>query len=146
MPKIFVSTDNSVSTSKIYKADKMGKSARAAEKKMQEVLTAAVNKAPDFTADTAASGKGYTIRIEVKNVERTAGKTIYTLHPEIVRFPSGAGKGGGKGQEMVSLRTKDPTIDISGSSEAMLLDGVESATENIVKASLIVMRLDMTKR
>jgi hypothetical protein len=44
------------------------------------------------------------------------------------------------------LRTKDPTIDISGNSESMLLDAVEGVTENIVKASLIVMRLDMTKR
>jgi hypothetical protein len=46
MPKIYVNTDNSNSKAKIYEAGKMGKSAAAAEQKMQD-------------------GKGYTIRIKV---------------------------------------------------------------------------------
>jgi hypothetical protein len=146
MPKIFVNTDNSNVKGKIYLAEKMGKSAGAAEKKMQEVVRALIAKAPEFTADTAAKGKGYTIRIEVTNAERGAGKTTYTVHFELVRFPPGTGAGGSKGEEMVSTRTKDLTIVVSSNSESMLLDGVEGVTENIVAKAIPSMRVDMTSR
>jgi len=86
MPNIFVNSDNSNLTSKIYKAGKVGKSAAAAEKKMQDVVRAIVGKAPGFVTDKSAAGKGYTIRIEVTKVEAAGGKTTYTVHPEIVRF------------------------------------------------------------
>lgn len=110
MPKIFVNTDNSNSKAKIYEAGKVGKSA-AAEKKMQDVVTALVTKEPDFVSDKSAIGKGYTIRIKVTKAEAAGGTTTYTVHPEIVRFPSSSGKGG-KGEEMVSTLTKDPTIQV----------------------------------
>jgi hypothetical protein len=145
MPKIFVNTDNSNSKAKIYEAGKVGKSAAAAEKKMQEVVTALVTKEPDFVSDKSAIGKGYTIRIKVTKAEAAGGTTTYTVHPEIVRFPSSSGKGG-KGEEMVSTLTKDPTIQVQGNSEALLLEGVEAVTENIVKKCLPLMRVDMTKR
>jgi hypothetical protein len=57
MPKIFVNADNSNSKAKIYEAGKMGKSAAAAEKKMQDVITALVAKEPDFVADKSPSGR-----------------------------------------------------------------------------------------
>jgi len=50
-----------ISKAKIYEAGKVGKSA-AAEKKMQEVVTAIVAKEPDFVSDKSAVGKGYTNR------------------------------------------------------------------------------------
>jgi len=145
MPKIFVNTDNSNPKAKIYEAGKVGKSAAAAEKKMQEVVTAVVGKAPDFVSDKSAVGKGYTIRIKVTKVETAGSQTTYTVHPEIARFPSSSGKGG-KGEEMVSTLTKDPTIGVQGHSEALLLDGIEAVTENIVTKSLPLMRTDMMKR
>jgi len=145
MPNIFVNTDNSNLTSKIYKAGKVGKSAAAAEKKMQDVVRAIVGKAPGFVTDKSAAGKGYTIRIEVTKVEAAGGKTTYTVHPEIVRFPSSAGKRG-KGEEMVSTLTKDPSITVEGTSEGLLLDGIEAVTENIATKSLPLMRMDMLKR
>ena len=58
MPNIFVNTDTSNLTSKIYKAGKVGKSAAAAEKKMQDVVRAIVGKAPGFVTDKSAAGKG----------------------------------------------------------------------------------------
>jgi hypothetical protein len=143
MASIYVNTDNSNAASKIYKATRVGKSAAAAEKKMQDVVKALVGKAAGFTVSVA--GKGYTIRIEVTKAETSGGTTTYTLHPEIVRFPSSPGKGGG-GAEMVSTLTKDPTIAVQGNSESLLLDGIEMATENIVNKSLPLMKVDMTKR
>ena len=145
MAKIFVNTDNSNPKGKLYKAAKVGKSADAAEKKMQETVKATAGKAPGFTTDAAASGKGYSIRIEVTKAETSGRSTTYTLHPEIVRFPTGSGKQG-KGDEMVSTRTKDPTVTVDGGSEDLLLDGVEAVTENIVTKSLPLMTIDMQKR
>jgi 3D (Asp-Asp-Asp) domain-containing protein len=145
MPKIYVNTDNSNSKAKIYDAAKMGKSAAAAEKKIQEVVTAMVTKEPDFVADKSAVGKGYTVRIKVTKAEVAGGTTTYTVHPEIVRFPSAVGKGG-KGEYMVSTTTKDIQIQIQGNSEDMLLGAVEDATQKIMKASFPGMRVDMTNR
>jgi len=145
MPKIFVNTDNSNSKAKIYEAGKMGKSAAAAEKKMQDVITALVAKEPDFVADKSAVGKGYTVRIKVTNAATAGGTTTYTVHWEIVRFPSAVGKGG-KGELMVSTTTKDLEIQVQGKSEDLLLEGVEGVTENIMKKAFPQMRIDMTKR
>ncbi len=143
MPVIFVNTDNTGST--IYKADKVGKSKAAVEKKMQDTVKALVGKDHDFTTDKSASGKGYTISIEVTKAESSAGKTKYTVRPAIVRFPPSAGKGG-KGEEMVSTSVKDLTITVEGNSEPMLLDGIATVTENIVTKSLPLMRVDMARR
>ncbi len=146
MPKIYVNTDNSNPRAKIYEAGKMGKSAAAAEKKMQEVIRAMVTKEADFVSDKAAVGKGYTIKIKVTNATAAGGTTTYTVHYEVVRFPSGTGKGGSKGEFMVSTRTKDLEIQVQGNSEDLLLEGVESVAENIMTKCFPVMRVDMTNR
>lgn len=146
MPKIYVNTDNSNPRAKIYEAGKMGKSAAAAEKKMQDVVRALIDKEADFVWDKSAVGKGYTIKIKVTNAKTASGTTTYTVHYEVVRFPLGTGKGGSKGEFMVSTTTKDLEIQVQGNSEAMLLDGVESVTENIMKKCFPAMRVDMTNR
>jgi hypothetical protein len=137
MPKIYVNTDNSNSKAKIYEAGKMGKSAAAAEQKMQDVVTDMVAKEPDFVSDKSAVGKGYTIRIKVTNATTAAGTTTYTVHPEIVRFPK---------EFMVSTVVKDIEIQVQGHSEEMLLDAVGDATQKIMKKCFPLMRVDMTKR
>ena len=146
MPKIYVNTDNSNPRAKIYEAGKMGKSAAAAEKKIQEVVRAMVTKEADFVADQSAVGKGYTIKIKVTNAAASGGTTTYTVHYEVVRFPLGTGKGGSKGEFMVSTMTKDLEIQVQGHSEGMLLEGVEMVTQNIMKQCFPAMRVDMTKR
>ena len=146
MPKIYVNTDNSNPRAKIYDASKTGKSAAAAEQKMQEVVRDMVTKEPDFVSDQSAVGKGYTIKIKVTNASASGGTTTYTVHYEVVRFPLGTGKGGSKGEFMVSTVTKDLEIQVQGNSEGMLLEGVEMVTQNIMKKCFPAMRVDMTKR
>jgi hypothetical protein len=146
MPKIYVNTDNSNPRAKIYEASKVGKSAAAAEQKMQETVRAMITKEADFVSDKSAVGPGYTIRIKVTNAVASGGTTTYTVHYEVVRFPVGTGKGGGKGEFMVSTRTKDLEIQVQGNSQGMLLDGVEMVTQNIMKACFPMMRVDMTNR
>jgi hypothetical protein len=82
----------------------------------------------------------------VTNAKAAGGTTTYTVHYEVVRFPLGTGKGGSKGEIMVSTVTKDLEIQVQGNSEDFLLDGVKSVTENIMKKCFPAMRVDMTNR
>jgi len=142
MPQIYVNTDNSSPTNKLYNAAKLGKSAAAAEKKMQQAVVEAISKAPDFNTDKA--GKGYSIRMKVLT-EPVGRATKYTVTVEIIRYPSIVAKGG-KGEELVPTMSKPGSATVEGGSEADILDAIGELTKNNVKASLPVMRIDMTRR
>jgi hypothetical protein len=142
MPPIYVNTDNSNPTNKLYNAGKLGKSAAAAEKKMQQAVVEALSKVPDFNTDKA--GKGYSIRMKVLT-EPVDRATKYTVTVEIIRYPSIVRKGG-KGEELVPTISKPGSATVEGGSEADILDAIEELTKNNVKASLPVMRIDMTRR
>jgi hypothetical protein len=142
MPQIYVNTDNSSLTNKLYNAGKLGKSAAAAEKKMQQAVVEAISKVSDFNTDSA--GKGYSIRMKV--LTDPAGRaTKYTVTVEIIRYPSSVGKGG-KGEELVPTTSRPGSATVEGGSEADILDAIGELTKNNVKASLPVMRIDMTRR
>jgi hypothetical protein len=142
MPQIYVNTDNSSFTNKLYNASKLGKSAAAAEKKMQETVVESIRKLADFNTDRP--GKGYAIRMKV--LTESAGRaTKYTVTVEIIRYPSTVGRGG-KGEELVPIQSKPGSATIEGGSEADLLDAIGDLTKNNVKASLQVMRIDMMRR
>ena len=142
MPQIYVNTDNSNLKNKLYNAGKLGKSAAAAEKKMQQAVVEAISKVPDFNTDRA--GKGYSIRMKVLT-EPVGRATKYTVTVEIIRYPSIVGKGG-KGEELVPTMSKPGSATVEGGSEADVLDAIAELTKNNVKASLPVMRIDMTRR
>lgn len=142
MPEIYVNTDNSSRTNKLYNAGSLGKSAEAAEKKMQEVVVEAISEAPDFNTDRP--GKGYSLRMKV--VTESAGRaTKYTVTVEIIRYPKSAAKGG-KGEELVPTMSKPGSATVEGGSERDILDAIGELTRNNVKASLHVMRIDMGRR
>jgi hypothetical protein len=142
MPPIYVNTDNSSPTNKIFIASKLGKSAAAAEKKMQEAVVEAIGKAPDFNTDKP--GKGYSLRMTVVT-EAVGRATKYTVNVEIIRYPKVVRKGG-KGDELVVTVAKPGSATVEGGSEADVLDAIAELTKNNVKASLPVMRIDMTRR
>jgi hypothetical protein len=142
MPQIFVNTDNSDPTNKLYNASKLGKSATAAEKKIQDAVEEAISKTPDFTTDK--SGKGYSLRMKVLT-EAVGRATRYTVTIEIIRYPKTTGKGG-KGEELVPTMSKPGSATVEGASEADILDAIGQLAQSNVKASLGVMRIDMTRR
>jgi len=142
MSQIYVNTDNSSLTNKLYNAGKLGKSADAAEKKMRQAVVEAISKVPDFNTDRA--GKGYSIRMKVLT-EPIGRATKYTVTVEIIRYPSIVGKGG-KGEELVPTISKPGSATVEGGSEADILDAIGELTKNNVKASLPVMRIDMMRR
>ena len=139
MSTIYVNTDNSNPTSKLYNASKLGKSADAAEKKMrQAVLDVLKKEVTDFNTDTP--GKGYSLRMKVLT-ERVGRGTKYTVSIEIVRYPPGA-----KGEELVPAPVKLGGALVEGGSEATVLDAIEQLTKSNVKASLGVMKADIARR
>jgi len=139
---IYVNTDNSNPTNKLFNASKVGKSAAAVEKGMQQAVIEFLGTQPDFT--TTTSGKGYSLRMKV--VAETAGRaTKYSVPIEIIRYPSSAAKGG-KGEEMVPIAVKLGSATLQGASEADLVDAIGELTKSDVKASLGVMRVDMARR
>jgi hypothetical protein len=144
MPSIYVNTDNSNPASKLFNASKVGKSAAAAEKKMQGAVVDAIDKAkPDFNTDTP--GKGYSLRMKVQAEPAGGRATKYTVITEIIRYPLSPTKGG-KGEEMVNTTSRPGSATVDGGSEADLLDAIGELTKGNVKAALPVMRIDMTRR
>jgi hypothetical protein len=137
-----VNTDNSNPANKLFNAGKLGKSAAAAEKKMQEAVVDALNKVSDFNTDKP--GKGYSIRMKVVT-EAIGRATKYTVTVEILRYPSVVRKGG-KGEELVPITAKLGSATVEGGSDADIIDAIQELTKNAVKASLPVMRIDMTRR
>jgi hypothetical protein len=142
MPQIYVNTDNSNPMNKLYNASKLGKSAAAAEKKMQQAVVEAIGKTPDFVTNTP--GKGYSIRMKVQ-AEPAGRATKYTVTAEIIRYPASVAQGG-KGEELVPTTSKPGSATVEGGSEADLIDAIGELTKSNVKASLPVMRIDMTRR
>jgi hypothetical protein len=142
MPPVYVNTSNADPTNKLFNASKLGKSAAAAEKKMQEAVVEAISKAPDFNTDKPA--KGYSLRMTVVT-EAVGRATKYTVNVEIIRYPKVVRKGG-KGDELVVTVAKPGSATVEGGSEADVLDAIAELTKNNVKASLPVMRIDMTRR
>jgi hypothetical protein len=142
MPQIYVNTDNSNPRNKLYNASRLGKSVAAAEKKMQQAVVEAIRKVPDF--NTITPGKGYSLRMKVLT-ESLGRATKYTVTLEIIRYPPTIGKGG-KGEELVPTVGRPGSATVEGGSEADILDAIGELTKNNVKASLPVMRIDMTRR
>lgn len=145
MPLIFVNTNNSDASNKLYNAMKAGKSARAAEEKMQKIVKTTIDKDPNFTTTKAEDSKGYSIRLKVSNVEVVGGQTKCSLSGEILRYPPTVNKEGNKGEEMVSTNMTGSAM-ASGVSEGSLFDCIEAITESLAKKSLPVMKNDAQNR
>lgn len=145
MSLIFVDTDNSDLKNKLYNAAKAGKSAAAAERKMQQVVIRTIDKAAGFTTTKQDKAKGYRIRLEVSKVEIAGHKTKCSLSGSIVRYPPTVTKKGDRGEEMVSTSMiGNATAD--GTSEGSLLDCIEAIAESLVPKSIPIMRADYVKR
>lgn len=145
MPPIFVDTDNSDPSKKLYKGLNAGKSAATAEAKMQAVVKRIVDKAAGFTTTKFDKAKGYALRLEVSKVDTAGHRTSCTLSGSIVRYPPTVTMKRGTGEEMVTTNmSSGATAD--GTSEGSLLDAIEAIAENLVTKSVPIMRADYLKR
>jgi hypothetical protein len=145
MSQIFVDTDNSNPTNKLFKGALAGAAAAKAEGKMQAVVKRIVDKSAGFTTTKFDKAKGYSIRLAVSKVDTANHKTSCSLSGSIVRYPATVTMSRGAGEEMVSTSmTGSATAD--GTTEGSLLDAVEAVAESLVTKSVPIMRADFQKR
>ena len=149
MPPIFINTDNSDKTNKIFIANMVGAASAEAEDKMKAMVIKAFEKVPDFTTNNIADPKGYTLMLKVTKfaVER---ETSCTITGEILRYPKAASKSkqsDGTGTETVmfgGVWTGGATA--SGKGKSAIIDCVEAIVESMIPKSIPVMKADMAKR
>lgn len=145
MPPIFVDTENTNPENKLFNGAKAGKASAQAEEKMKKAVVKIIGKAPDFTTNKTADGKGYAIRLVVAKVEVSGQKTTCSLSGDIVRRPREMTKKRGEGEEMVSTSMKG-NGSVDGTSDRDALDCIEAIAEDLVAKSLPAMRKDWVSR
>jgi hypothetical protein len=145
MPTIFVDTDNSDASNKLYNGSKAGSSSTKVEGKMQATVKRIIDKTPGFSTTKVGNAKGYYIRLEISKLEVADHKTKCTLSGSITKYPKGVTMKGAKGDEMLSLGWGG-SATADGTGEGSLLDCVESITEDMLKKGIPVMNADFPKR
>jgi hypothetical protein len=145
MPMIFVDTDNADFQNKLFNGFKAGDAADKAEAKMQKVVETLIGKAPGFTTHKDKDAKGYAIRLTVAKVETGARNVTCSLSGEIVRFPLAVNKKGEQGEEMVSAGMAGKGV-ADGTSQAAVVDCIETVAQDLVNKAIPKMRADFAKR
>lgn len=141
---IYIDTDNSNVKDKLYNGSKAGSAAVKVEAKMQAVVKKAVEKA-GFTTTKVPNAKGYSIRLEIANLEHAGHDTKCELKGSIVRYPKGITQSRGAGDEMLSLGWGGKAT-ASGTDESAIVDCVEAIAESMMKKGVPVMNSDFMKR
>ena len=140
---IFVNTDNTKVTDKMYNAQLAKENAAAAEKKMQEVVVKTIAKDPGFTTNKVANPKGYSIKLKIAKLESTHHETKCTLSGELLRYPNMKSmKGSGVGMVSTSF---SGSAAASGMGKFAVIDCVEAITESMVKKAIPAMKQDINR-
>ncbi len=145
MPPIYVHADNSDPKNKVFIASLAGKSAQAAETKMQSTLVKMIGKNAGFTTNKIANPKGYMVVLKVEKLDASNGQTKCEIKGSIERYPPTVTKSGASGTAMVTTAMSGKAT-ASGADEQAIIDCVEAITESLVAKSMPVMTADMTKR
>ena len=151
MPPVFINTDNSEKTKKIYVANAVGESQAEVEDKMQAMVVKAFEKVPDFTTIKTDSPKGYTLVFNVTKFNAAAHETSCTITGQILQYPSvtySKSKQSNKSDAVIVMFAGDwkGSATASGKGKNAILDCVEAIMEGLVPKSIPVMRTDMTRR
>ncbi len=145
MTFIFVNTDNSDVTNKIYSGLAAGKHAAKAEQKIQKAVIRVLGKATGFTTTKSDGARGYTIRLKVTKVEVINNKTKSSVSGSVELYPPAATKTGIDGTEwIVPSMIGNATAD--GTDERAAVDGIESIVEDLVAKAIPPIRTDAAKR
>jgi hypothetical protein len=143
MLDIYVNTDNTDTYDKTFNGLRAGKAQAKAEEKMQNAVKRIVDKANGFTTKTA--GKGYTIKLKIGKVEIAGSKTKCSLTGFAVRYPPEVNKKGEKSEVLATGMIAGNAM-ADGTSDAALLDCVDSIAEDMAGKAIPAMREDMLRR
>ncbi len=146
MSVIFVNTDNSNATSKLFNGIKAGGEAKAVEDIMQKVVVKIISKQPGFSTMKTPNPKGYSIKLEIAQLQQAGHETSCSLKGELVRYPntfSSATKGGG--ETMVSTSFTG-SARATGMGKFAVIELVEAIAESMIPKTIPAMRQDMLQR
>jgi hypothetical protein len=146
MSLIFVNTDNTNVTDKLFNGTKAGAEARAVEDVMQKVVVKVIGKNPGFSTAKTANPKGYSIKLEIAQLQQTGQETSCSLRGELVRYPNSftVGKKGGAAT-MVSTSFTGSAKAI-GMGKFAVIELVEAIAESMIPKAIPAMRQDMLQR
>lgn len=140
---IYVETDNSNKSDKLYDASKAGNAAAKAEAKMAKMVKDAIDAEAGFTTAKTKDAKGYYVRLKISKFE-VNGDTKCTISGSIERFPKTVSKKG-SGAEMVTTAWSG-SATASGHSDQSVIDCVEAITESMLPKGIGAMKTDMLRR
>jgi hypothetical protein len=151
MPQIYINTNNTNKTDKIFIANLVGTEAAAAEDKIRTTVEKALSKSGDFTTGTIPNPKGYTLRLKVSKYEASGNQASCTITGEILRFPAvtySKSKFAGKNQtETVTFAGEwKGSATATGHGKYAALECIEAIVESMVPRSFPVMKADMLRR
>ena len=146
MSVIFVNTDNTNNTNKLFNGSKAGTEAKAVEDVMQKVVVKVIQKQPGFTTIKTPNPKGYSIKLEIDKLQQTPHETSCSLRGEIARYPNSfsVAKKGGAGS-MVSTSFTG-SAKAQGMGKFAVVDCVEAIAEDMLAKAIPAMRQDMLQR
>ena len=138
---IFVNTDNTNATDKMYNGLLAKENAAAAEKKMQEIVIKTVGKDPSFTTNKVANPKGYSIKLKIAKLETLGRETKCSMTGELLRYPNMRSvKGSGVGMVSTSFNGSAAAV---GMGKFAVIDLVEAITEGMIKKAMPAMKQDI---
>lgn len=141
MPPIYVNTDNSNVTDKMYNGQLAKENAAAAEKKMQDIVIKTIAKDPRFTTKKVVNPKGYSIKLRIAKLETLGSETKCSMTGELLRYPNmKAFKGSGVGMVSTSF---NGSAAATGMGKFAVIDLVEAITESMVKKAIPAMKTDI---
>ena len=148
MPQIYINTDNSKTTDKIFIANAVGQDVAAAENKIKATLEKALLKVGDFTTGKVPNPKGYTLRLKVTKYSASGNEASCTITGEILRYPAvtySKTKLSGAEKVMTGGEWKG-SATASGQGKYAALECIEAIVESMIPKSFPVMRSDMMRR
>ncbi|HQU92314.1 MAG TPA: hypothetical protein PLK77_08460 [Pyrinomonadaceae bacterium] len=146
MSVIFVNTDNTNATDKLFNGSKAGAEAKAVEDVMQKVVIKVIGKTPGFSTAKIANPKGYSIKLEIAQLQQSGRETSCSLKGELVRYPNSytvAKKGGAATMVSTSFTGSAKAI---GMGKFAVIELVEAITEGMIPKAIPAMRQDMLQR
>lgn len=146
MSVIFVNTDNTNVANKLFNGSKAGAEAKAVEDVMQKTVIKVIGKQPGFSTAKTPNPKGYSIKLEIAQLQQTPRETSCSLKGELVRYPntfSVSKKGGG--ETMVSTSFTG-SAKATGMGKFAVIDCVEAIAESMIPKTIPAMRQDMLQR
>jgi hypothetical protein len=149
MPPIFINTDNSDKTDKVFIGTLAGPAMTVVEEKMRAMVVKAIEKAPEFTTNKIDNPKGYTLMFKLTKFAAEGREASCTITGEILRYPKvgySKAKEAGKAQTETVMFGGEWKGSASASGRSAAADCIEAIMESMIPKSYPVMKSDMTRR